>query len=153
MMNKPTDLTALTKWMFLRYLATAFTHLYIIGFFVGDVIYCITLENLPEWIYKRSKDKSGFKVKFKDPDKINQKLLALGAKPIGTKADLRQDLINKGDAFEELIYRLNGQVWQGHNSVPYWQAGDIVINGKHHQVKFEYASLASFTTIENAPLK
>ena len=59
--------------------------------------------------------------------------------------------LNKGAAFEQIISLNNGQgYYKKGDKRGFWECGDVVINGKQVQVKFEMCSLAEFKTIEKA---
>ena len=59
--------------------------------------------------------------------------------------------LNKGDAFEKLVTeKLAGKNWEGHNSVPFYKAGDVNIDGDEIQVKFQNAELTNEDTMARA---
>lgn len=77
------------------------------------------------------------------------------AKVICTVASLEKEAkeygLNKGCAFEQIISLMNGQgLYKKGDRRGYWECGDVVIEGKQVQVKFEQASLSEFKTIEKA---
>ena len=43
---------------------------------------------------------------------------------------------NRGKAFEKILTEYFGQVWED-DHVPFWEAGDIVINGQPYQIKYD----------------
>ena len=43
---------------------------------------------------------------------------------------------NRGKAFERLVTEYFDQVWEDDNK-PFWEAGDIVINGQAYQIKYD----------------
>ena len=53
---------------------------------------------------------------------------------------------NVGEKFERYVTELNGKVWTKDN-VPFWQAGDIEINGKQVQIKFDGAEITNEKTL------
>ena len=53
------------------------------------------------------------------------------------------DMPNKGEALEKVLTRIyTGKEWKK-DSVPFWVAGDIVIEGKQVQIKFNGAELTN----------
>ena len=59
---------------------------------------------------------------------------------------------NKGDNFERIVCESYGIKWEGKNSVPFWMAGDINVNGEEIQVKLQGAELTNSRAIESAAL-
>lgn len=66
---------------------------------------------------------------------------------IGTEKELKQLSKNKGNAFEIMIARLQGETVK-HNNKPFWIDGDININGKAVQLKYERATICNAHTLE-----
>lgn len=66
---------------------------------------------------------------------------------VGTLADLEGEY-NKGVMFEKLIYEINGQTFRGKDNVKFTEDGDIVIDGKQIQVKYEYARICYDRTLQ-----
>ncbi len=54
---------------------------------------------------------------------------------------------NRGQLFEKLIYNRYNQLWQ-HNSTPFFEKGDITINGVEIQIKYNKATFCSLKTLE-----
>lgn len=67
---------------------------------------------------------------------------------VGSLADITDDTYNKGVMFEKLVYELNGQVFRGKDNVRFFQSGDIEINGKQIQVKYEHARICYDKTLK-----
>ena len=60
------------------------------------------------------------------------------------------DKYNKGERFEKIITeRLTGEEWHK-DSVPFWKAGDIAVNGEQIQVKFDDAELTNEKALRRA---
>lgn len=66
---------------------------------------------------------------------------------VGTVADLEDEKYNKGVMFEKLVYEMNGQEFRGKDNVRFTEGGDIVIDGKQIQVKYEHARICYDTTL------
>ena len=43
---------------------------------------------------------------------------------------------NRGKAFEKLVTEYFGQVWED-DHIPFWEAGDIELNGQAYQIKYD----------------
>ena len=43
---------------------------------------------------------------------------------------------NRGKAFEKLVTEHFGQVWED-DHIPFWEAGDIELNGQAYQIKYD----------------
>lgn len=56
------------------------------------------------------------------------------------------DKYNNGEHFEHYIHEINGKTWVK-DSIPFYVAGDIELNGKQVQIKFDGATLVSETTL------
>jgi hypothetical protein len=52
------------------------------------------------------------------------------------------DKYNRGEIFEKLITEYFGQEWKK-DTVPFWEQGDIRLNGKEVQIKLDTATLTS----------
>lgn len=135
--------------MFDDYRRTSGADAYMIGFEVDNRVFLIVMKELEERFVKIDRDskKNGGRAKLRlKIDETNKKiLLNRGAQYIGTMDEI-MILKNKGDSLEKWIYEKNGQVWKK-NSVAYYLQGDIEINGKQYQIKWENASLANEQTI------
>ena len=59
---------------------------------------------------------------------------------VGILADLEGEY-NKGVMFEKLVYEINGQTFRGKDNVKFTEGGDIVIDGREIQVKYEHARI------------
>lgn len=62
-------------------------------------------------------------------------------------SDLIDEVYNKGVMCEKAVYDFFGQEWQGKDSVPFYKDGDITINNKRIQVKYERAQLVTEKTL------
>lgn len=125
---------------------------YAIGFHIGDDVYCAMIDSIPRRytkIQKESKSNGGgygLYINVKN-EKFKNELLKNATK-VGTLADLEGDY-NKGVMFEKLIYEINGQTFRGKDNVKFTEGGDIVIDGKEIQVKYEHARICYDRTLKN----
>ena len=56
------------------------------------------------------------------------------------------DKYNAGEHFEHYIHELNGQTWVK-DTVPFYKAGDIELDGEQVQIKYDGATLVSEATL------
>jgi len=124
---------------------------YAIGFHVGNDVYLAMLDKIPRRFTKLQKECSknggtmGLYINVKSK-KAKNELLKKAVK-VGTLEDITDEKYNKGVMFEKLVYELNGQEFRGKDAVPFYQSGDITINGKEIQVKYERARICYDTTL------
>lgn len=137
---------------------------YIIGFHHGEDVYYISLDRIPRRftrIQKESRSNGGgygLYVKINEP-KIIAELLPK-ATYIGKLTDLvdteghldkngNRKFFNKGVMFEKMVWEVNGMEFRGKDSVRFYESGDITINGKEIQVKYEWARICYDRTLRN----
>jgi len=124
---------------------------YAIGFHVENDVYLAMLDKIPRRFTKLQKECSknggtmGLYINVKSK-KAKNELLKKAVK-VGTLEDITDEKYNKGVMFEKLVYELNGQEFRGKDAVPFYQSGDITINGKEIQVKYERARICYDTTL------
>ena len=124
---------------------------YAIGFHIGDDVYCAMIDSMPRRYTKIQKECSkagggyGLYINVKN-NKFKSELLKQAVK-VGTVADLVDEKFNKGVMFEKLVYENHGQTFRGKDSVRFYEAGDITINGKEIQVKYEHARICYDKTL------
>lgn len=124
---------------------------YILGFTHRGILYAIELPELPDAVLKlgRASSKRGgmakIRVRVAKAEKLA--LIAMGAAVIGTAEDLDADAKhNHGENFERIVTELNGQRWTK-DSVPFWVAGDLNLNGRELQIKLDGAELTNERTL------
>lgn len=128
----------------------AYTDKYIIGFTYKNVVYYgfTTAETLDRFlILDMASRGAGYALKFKPhTDEKLALITACDMKPLASKKFfetlVNDSKYNRGEIFEKLITEHFNQVWEKDN-IPFTKAGDIVINDKHYQIKFEKASFIS----------
>lgn len=127
----------------------AYTHNYIYGFTFQNVVWMVetTAETMP---YILSLDKAsrgaGYALRFKPTKAQKVFLMGKGATPICSQKFFEESFqtskYNRGEIFEKMVTEHFGQVWTKDN-VPFTEAGDIEINGKAFQIKFEKATFTN----------
>lgn len=124
---------------------------YAIGFHIGEDVYCAMLDIIPRRYTKIQKECSscggGYGLYINVKNKKAKAELMKKAVKVGTLADLEGDY-NKGVMFEKLVYEINGQTFRGKDSVKFTEGGDIVIDGKEIQVKYEHARICYDKTLK-----
>lgn len=124
---------------------------YAIGFHIGDDVYCAMLDTIPRRFTrvqkecKRAGGGYGLYINVRTK-KAKNELIKKGIK-VGTMTDLKGQY-NRGVMFEKLIYELNGQTFRGKDNIRFTEGGDIVINGKEIQVKYEHARICYDKTLQ-----
>ena len=71
-----------------------------------------------------------------------------GAVCLGSEEILNGEY-NKGVEFERIINEINGKEFRGKDNVPFYIEGDLNINGKEVQVKFNGAQIVVERTLKN----
>lgn len=123
---------------------------YAIGFHIGNDVYCVMLDTIPRRFTRVQKEckraGGGYGLYINVRTKKAKNELIKKAVKIGTMADLKGQY-NRGVMFEKLIYELNGQTFRGKDNIRFTEGGDIVINGKEIQVKYEHARICYDKTL------
>ena len=126
---------------------------YILGFVHEHQLYYIRIEHLPREILKPNKASSkrgGFmKVQVRCNSQFRHECIASGqAILLGSEEIVLADSkYNKGEKFEKTITEtLTAETWVK-DSVPFNVAGDIELDGKQIQIKFDGAELTNERTL------
>lgn len=136
------------------YIALTAAHEYWFGFILDHKVYVVTGMTFTELlpfirIEKAAKSKGGhsklrIKARVGELANLLPKALLLGDEEI-----LADEKWNTGIKFEKVVTeRVAHQTWE-RDSVPFWVAGDIELNGTQIQVKFNGAELTNEKTIRN----
>lgn len=134
---------------------TSFTHDYLFGWIDGNDIKAAFID----WTdfrrlllkYDRAATSKGGMLKIRvKADSKARVILKKMAFVVGSVDELTQDSKhNKGENFERIVTeKMCGEQWEK-DSIPYYQAGDIIYKGKPIQVKFDGAELTNAKTYEN----
>ena len=59
---------------------------------------------------------------------------------LGGASMLESEKYNKGEIFEKIVTEYFGQEWKK-DTIPFWEQGDINVDGKEIQIKFDGATL------------
>ena len=151
--EKGKGLTEMTMTeMMNQYNARSAAHTYALGFVQAHELYAVKLsfEGLSRFfkLDRASSKRGGFaKIRIKLTAKDRAELSAT-AELIGAEDLLSADPAhNKGENFErELTERWTSETWVK-DSVPFWVAGDLRVNGEEIQVKLDGAELTNERTL------
>ena len=128
---------------------------YILGFDYSGIVYYVilTFKELRKYMkedHESSKRGHALKVRIRVSADDKKALLQSGtAIALCEISQLIGKTYNKGDYFEKVITEtLTGTIWVK-NSIPCYQAGDIIYKGEQVQVKYDSATLISETTAKN----
>ena len=134
--------------MKVAYYARSAAHKYALGFVFGGNLYVITLSfaELSRFfkLDRASSKRGGFaKIRIKLTSAERAELAQI-AELLGAESLLVKDAKhNKGENFErELTERWTTETWVK-DSIPFWVAGDIRVNGEEVQVKLDGAELTN----------
>ena len=136
------------------YIAVTAATEYWFGFIYDHKVYVVTGLNfsdlLPLLRIEKAAQSKGGHSKIRIKARVAE-LAALLPRAIclGDESILQDEKWNAGIKFEKVVTeRIAGQTWV-RDSVPFWVAGDIALNGKQIQVKFNGAELTNEKTIRN----
>lgn len=127
---------------------------YVLGFTLDGWLYRIELAEIPAHMVgmtRMSSAKGGFrKIRVKLNKAAKLELIAMGAELMGPASLLEQDAAhNRGENFERLVAEAAGKTWVK-DSVPFWVAGDLRVNGRELQIKLDGAELANERSLARA---
>lgn len=134
------------------YIALTAAHEYWFGFTLNHKVYVVTGMTFADLrpflkIEKAAASKGGHsKIRIKARVGELAELLPR-ATLLGSEEILTDEKWNTGIKFEQIVTeQIAGQEWV-RDSVPFWIAGDLALNGKQIQVKFNGAELTNEKTI------
>lgn len=129
---------------------------YALGFIYKHNLYVAFVDEIaPRFMnVERESSKKGGKQKLqlRLRNRHMESLIRKGAECLGDESMLIGDY-NKGVEFERIISERNGIEYRGKDSVGFWVAGDVEINGKQVQVKLNGAQIVVENTLENLKKK
>lgn len=124
---------------------------YILGFEYKHNIYAIEVDEIPPrfmTVERESSKKGGAqKLQLRIKKAHKEQLLRKGATLIGNE-NILIGQYNKGVEFERIISEMNGQEFRGKENVGFWVEGDLEIDGRQVQIKFNGAQIVVETTLE-----
>lgn len=124
---------------------------YILGFIYKHEVYMIEVkEIMPRYIrveHESSKKGGCAKLQLRLPQNYQKQLIKKGATCLGNEEILNGEY-NKGVEFERIISEMNNQIFLGKDNVPFYIEGDIEIDGRQVQIKFNGAQIVVERTLK-----
>lgn len=149
MMDLTTEMIALLNWMITTYHAHSAADSYWFGFVLNHMLYVvpdISFETLSRFfrLERAAMSKGGFnKVRIRATVEELKELLPV-AVLLGDESLLTETTKNRGDGLEKVLSeRFGDGRWEKHDSTKFFLSGDIEIDGKQVQVKFNSAELTN----------
>lgn len=131
----------------------AYTHHYMFGFQYKGKVYDIKMDSdiLPAILkVDKASRGNGLSLRFRPNNTIKEMLIDLGAEEFCTVAEMNESIKamkgNKGEWYEKYETEKVGQEWHK-DSVPFWEDGDLTVNGIAYQIKFENATFINEKTM------
>lgn len=120
---------------------------YALGFVHRHVLYSLTCHELPIECLKldrASSARGGYAtLRLRMSAAVKKALVASGkAEALGAETLLHADKYNRGECYERVLTERAGQVWVK-DSAPFWERGDLRVNGVEVQVKLDGATIAT----------
>lgn len=145
---------ALYKELINGYEKVAYTDNYIWGFtYNGNVYMAITKSHYIETVCKldRASRGAGYSLRFK-PTKAQKEALITKASILCSEKFFNEEFqstkYNRGETFERLVTEAYGQEWEK-DSVPFTKGGDLEVNGKAYQIKYQGATFCTEKSLKN----
>jgi len=114
---------------------------YIVGFQNEHKVYMLEVPTLADMAVVETASRNqgeALRLRIRKAQKVA--LIECGAICLGTDDFLTNEKYNKGEMFEKMVTEYFGQVWVKDN-IPFWVQGDICVNGRELQIKFDGASI------------
>lgn len=115
---------------------------YIVGFVYNRGLYFITMDEIkPRFLsIEQASRNQGEQLRLRLKKAHRESLMKKSPIYLGSADCLNSDNYNKGEIFEKLVTEYYGQTWTK-DTVPFYVAGDININGQEVQIKLDSATL------------
>ena len=124
---------------------------YILGFIYKHQVYMVEVaEIMPRYMrveHESSKKGGCAKLQLRLPQNYQKQLMRKGAVCLGDESILNGEY-NKGVEFERLVSEMNGQTFRGKDNVPFYVEGDLEIDGRQVQIKFNGAQIVVERTLK-----
>lgn len=115
---------------------------YIVGFVYNHGLYFITMDEIkPRFLnIEHASRNQGENLRLRLKKAHRESLMKKSPVYLGSADCLNSNNYNKGEIFEKLVTEYYGQTWKK-DTVPFYVAGDININGQEVQIKLDSATL------------
>lgn len=122
---------------------------YILGFTYDKNIYMVNVaEIMPRYLSAEEASRNqGDNLRLRIKKAYKAQLMKKNPVCLGSECQLVNDKYNKGEIFEKLVTEYYGQTWEK-DTIPFWVQGDININGREVQIKFDGATLLTAKQIK-----
>lgn len=122
---------------------------YIIGYVVdGNLYFNVVNEIMPRYLnVEKASRNQGENLRLRLKAKGRKQLMRKEHHCLGSAEQLNQPKYNKGEIFEKLVTEFFGQEWEKDN-IPFWEQGDICVDGVEIQIKLDTATLMNTKQIE-----
>ena len=124
------------------YKAHSAAEAYIVGFIYNhNVYFTFTPDIEDDWLnVEKASRNQGDNLRLRMKSAARKALMASNPVCLGDESLLKATGYNKGENFEKAVTEYYGQEWSK-DTVPFWEAGDININGQEVQIKLDSATL------------
>lgn len=146
--------TTLKSFLIQSYITAAYTSHFIIGFKYKGIVYAVKADNNiiePITIIDKDGSNPGYCLRIRLNNKKIEKYLLQNAIPYGSEDffenEVKKSKYNRGEIFEKWVFEIYNQPWEK-NHTPFYEAGDIVINGISYQIKFDRGTFITETMIK-----
>ena len=121
-----------------------------IGFSYKGMVYGKLVKNIPERmveVWHESSKKGGSAKLQMVTRKADKEKMLRGAICFGPLTILEDETYNRGVMFEKVVSEYYGTAFRGKDAEPFYKGGDLEINGKQIQIKFERAQIVTEKTL------
>lgn len=132
-----------------EYKAHSAADYYIVGYiYAHDVYFTITPEIDADWLkVEKASRNQGENLRLRMSSATKKALMTTNPVCLGNESLLSDGKYNKGENFEKMVTEYFGQEWHK-DTVPFWEAGDITLDGKEVQIKLDSATLMNTKHLE-----
>lgn len=122
---------------------------YILGFVYNKMLYFIEVaEIMPRFLsIEEASRNQGENLRLRIKKAHKESFMRKNPICLGSADLLNQEKYNKGEIFEKLVTEYFGQTWTK-DTIPFYEQGDINVNGKEIQIKLDSATLVNTKLIE-----
>ena len=122
---------------------------YILGFVYNKMLYFIEVaEIMPRFLsIEEASRNQGENLRLRIKKAYKESFMRKNPICLGSADLLNQEKYNKGEIFEKLVTEYFGQTWTK-DTIPFYEQGDINVNGKEIQIKLDSATLVNTKLIE-----
>lgn len=121
---------------------------YILGFILNGCVYMVEVaEIMPRYLnVEEASRNQGENLRLRLKKAHKTQLMKKAPIMLGYAEELVADKYNKGEVFEKMVTEYFGQTWKK-DTVPFWEAGDIRVDGRELQIKLDTATLVNTKTL------